>query len=424
MIRSGPLWTSTTGPLGESRVSRITTDLSDFEWLDPSAVTTKDGHLLITMSQEPINDLNLKSGMIQSWNQLCFNKNAYFEVSASLPGTSDVGGFWPGVWTMGNLGRPGYGATNEGEFQPPIPPYKCLTLGTWPYTYDSCDVGTLPNQTYLDGTGPAATLTTGADDGPLSYLPGQRLSACTCEGEDHPGPHVGVGRSAPEIDMVEAQIRVRVAHGEVSQSFQVAPFDDYYQWDNRTAGLTTTYDTDLTMWNTYLGGFFQQAVSGLTLLPDRIYADQVVGGRSQEFATFGFEYSAYPKEREKGYITWVTDGKPAWTMQADAVAENPRTEIGRRIVPEEPMAMIINLHASNNFQTVDWAHMTFPNYFRIDYVRVYQRADGSGSVGCDPPDYPTKDYIERHSNAYSNANLTTWAQAGNTFPKNRLIDKC
>ena len=92
-------------------------------------MTTKDGNLLITMTQEPIHGLNLKSGMIQSWNQLCFNKNAYFEVSASLPGTSGVGGFWPGIWTMGNLGRPGYGATND---------------GTWPYTYDSCDIGESP----------------------------------------------------------------------------------------------------------------------------------------------------------------------------------------------------------------------------------------------------------------------------------------
>lgn len=33
---------------------------------------------------------------------------------------------------MGNLGRAGYGGSLD---------------GTWPYTYDSCDVGTLPNQT-------------------------------------------------------------------------------------------------------------------------------------------------------------------------------------------------------------------------------------------------------------------------------------
>ena len=53
--------------------------------------------------------------------------------------------------------------------------------------------------------------------------------------------------------------------------------------------------------------------------------------------------------------------------------------------------------------------MEFPNYLRIDYVRVYQRNDGSGSLGCDPEDYPTKDYIERHMEVYTNPNITTWA---------------
>jgi len=58
---------------------------------------------------------------------------------------------------------------------------------------------------------------------------------------------------------------------------------------------------------------------------------------------------------------------------------------------------------------VDWANMEFPNYLRIDFVRVYQRSDGSGTLGCDPPDMPTKDYIERHIEVYSNPNVTTWA---------------
>lgn len=57
---------------------------------------------------------------------------------------------------------------------------------------------------------------------------------------------------------------------------------------------------------------------------------------------------------------------------------------------------------------VDWANMDFPNYLRIDYVRVYQKSDGSGSLGCDPPDMPTKDYIERHMEVYTNPNITTW----------------
>jgi hypothetical protein len=58
---------------------------------------------------------------------------------------------------------------------------------------------------------------------------------------------------------------------------------------------------------------------------------------------------------------------------------------------------------------VDWANMEFPNYLRIDFVRVYQRSDGSGTLGCDPSDMPTKDYIERHMEVYTNPNITTWA---------------
>ena len=81
----------------------------------------------------------------------------------------------------------------------------------WPYTYDSCDVGTAPNQT-LNKLPVAATNTGTKDyDFELSYLPGQKLSRCTCPGESHPGPvHADktyVGRAAPEIDIFEAQVR-------------------------------------------------------------------------------------------------------------------------------------------------------------------------------------------------------------------------
>ena len=100
---------------------------------------------------------------------------------------------------MGNLGRAGYGASLD---------------GMWPYSYDSCDVGTLSNQT-LNGL-PEAAVVTGdsSSDGHLSYLPGQRLSRCTCNGESHPGPKHSdgtfVGRAAPEIDIFEAQVHICV----------------------------------------------------------------------------------------------------------------------------------------------------------------------------------------------------------------------
>ncbi|WVQ75724.1 hypothetical protein IAR50_005354 [Cryptococcus sp. DSM 104548] len=381
----------------------------DFEWLDPSAVTTKDGHLVMTMTQEPIHDLNFKSGMVQSWNKLCFNLNAFIEVSASFPGTSDIGGFWPGIWMMGNLGRPGYGASTE---------------GLWPYSYDSCDVGILPNQTYTNGTGPTAALTTGSSNGALSVLPGQRTPSCTCEGEDHPGPNVGVGRAAPEIDIVEAQIVIADGVGQVSQSLQLAPFDDYYQYDNTSV---TQYNTSITSFNSYLGGTYQQAASSLTTVPSNIYynQDDVTGwtGSSGQFAMFGIEYQAFPDKREDGYITWYSDNKTSWTIYADAIKENAKTEVGRRLIPEEPMALVFNLHMSNNFQNVDFSNLQWPNYHRIDYVRVYQKSDRI-SVTCDPDDYPTADYIANHLNVYENPNLTTWADGGYTTPKNSLKDGC
>ena len=57
----------------------------------------------------------------------------------------------------------------------------------WPYSYDSCDVGTLANQSYFGRPNEPAAAHVGGDeveDGELSFLPGQKLSACTCPGEE------------------------------------------------------------------------------------------------------------------------------------------------------------------------------------------------------------------------------------------------
>lgn len=79
--------------------------------------------------------------------------------------------------------------------------------------------------------------------------------------------------------------------------------------------------------------------------------------------------------------------------------------------------------------------MVFPAEMLVDYVRVYQR-DGETNVGCDPPDYPTSDYINNHFEAYdsefstyvfcfpgnesffSDPNITTWQW---DKPKNSLV---
>lgn len=86
-------------------------------------------------------------------------------------------------------------------------------------------MGTAPNQT-INGAPLAATEGGAGPGGALSFLPGQKLSRCTCAGEDHPGPRhpdgTFVGRAAPEIDIFEGQIRASDLTGQVSQSAQWA----------------------------------------------------------------------------------------------------------------------------------------------------------------------------------------------------------
>lgn len=55
-----------------------------------------------------------------------------------------------------------------------------------------------------------------------------------------------------------------------------------------------------------------------------------------------------------------------------------------------------------NWQAIDLSTLTFPAEMLIDYVRVYQRKD-SVNIGCNPPDYPTADYITRHQEAYTSS---------------------
>ena len=148
---------------------------------------------------------------------------------------------------------------------------------------------------------------------------------------------MGVGRAAPEIDMIEAQIVLSQGQGQVSQSAQFAPYDDYYQFNNASSNYVQ-YDKSITSFNTYLGGFYQQAASSLTMVSSDLYYDQV--GTNKQFATFGFEYSADSNDRSNGYIEWVSQGVKSWKLNAAGVGPNPKTEVGQRLIAEEPMAMV------------------------------------------------------------------------------------
>ena len=51
---------------------------------------------------------------------------------------------------------------------------------------------------------------------------------------------------------------------------------------------------------------------------------------------------------------------------------------------------------SDSWEQPDFDEIQFPAKMYIDYVRVYQREDvGQHGITCDPPNYPTADYINK-----------------------------
>lgn len=354
----------------------------DLEWYDPDASSTENGTLNLRMDAFKNHNLFYRSGMLQSWNRMCFTQGA-FEVGIQLPNYGNVTGLWPGIWTMGNLGRPGYLASTE---------------GVWPYSYEACDAGITPNQSSPDG---------------ISYLPGQKLNSCTCKNEDH--PNRGVGRGAPEIDAIEGEMDTKLGVGVASQSLQLAPYDIWYYPDYNFVEL---YNDTISSMNTYTGGPFQQAFSATSTLNTKWYEFAINESSSQEFQKVGFEYL---NDDENGYLQWFIGNDPTLTIHAKAL--HPNGNIDWRRLSKEPMSIILNLGISANWAYIDWPSIKFPVTFKIDYVRVYQPKD-QVNVGCDPTDYPTYDYIQNHLNAYSNSNLTSWEAAGYSFPKNKLTGGC
>ncbi|KAB2104598.1 Beta-glucan synthesis-associated protein [Alternaria gaisen] len=334
----------------------------DIEWYDPDAVTTHDGTLQLRLEEFFNHGLKFRSGMLNSWNQLCF-KGGIFEVSVSLPGPAGVQGLWPGAWTMGNLGRPGYLSTTD---------------GLWPYTYQACDAGIMPNQSSPDG---------------LSHLPGQRLNSCTCPGEDHPTP--GTGRGVPEIDIIEVGATSGYPGPNglpiATQSYQVAPFDIWYYPNYNYTALPDLRYSGL---NTYSGGAFQQAISATTIL-NKDWFD------NKQYQRFSFEY--VPGEGKDAYISWKVGDQTMFIMDGRAIG--PNGNIQARQIAQEPLSLILNMGLSNSWTWIDWKNLVFPTTIRFDYVRWYQKK-GEEMVTCDPPGFETTDYIKKHPRAYNNPNFT------------------
>jgi len=128
-----PMWTGIDRP-DDDQTSQGKKSL---QYYNSSCITTRDGHLVITTNTEDTQwrgwdpfqkkyttmKRHFKSGMLQGWNKFCFT-GGILEVDVVFPGKSDVGGLWPAVWMLGNLGR----AT-----------YEASTNLMWPWSYNECN---------------------------------------------------------------------------------------------------------------------------------------------------------------------------------------------------------------------------------------------------------------------------------------------
>lgn len=148
--------------------------------------------------------------------------------------------------------------------------------------------------------------------------------------------------------------------------------------------------------NSYRGGVFQQALSGVTNLNNNWYSGKA-------YQTYAFEYTP----GGEGNVVWYVGEDKTWKLDARAVG--PNGNIGQRVIPVEPMALVLNYGMSMSFAALNLTGLAplMPATMRFDYIRLYQDPN-SESITCDPPGYETTDYISKHLDSYTNANKTLW----------------
>ena len=192
-----PMWTG----IDKSDDDQTSSGRKSLQFYNATQLKTKNGRLVIETTTEDTKwkgwnpykkkyeqmSRHFKSGMIQSWNKFCYT-GGILEVDVQFPGRSDVGGLWPAVWLLGNLGR----AT-----------FEASTNLMWPWSYPECN---------------------------RELQKAQEVSGCDVT--SHYSLIPGRGRGATEIDVIEVMpgpstklpiVKNNVHRPYTSMTLQLAP---------------------------------------------------------------------------------------------------------------------------------------------------------------------------------------------------------
>lgn len=419
------------------------------QFYNSSAVTTQNGMLQISTYIEKTEwnhhsqltgewkrvQTNFTSGMVQTWNKFCFT-GGIVEMDVIFPGDPRIGGLWPAIWMLGNLGR----AT-----------YEASTNNIWPWSYNVCD---------------------------RQMQESQAISACNVQ--NHFGMHPFQGRGATEIDIVEVMSgesrkpfknthpRISFPYGDMT--LQSAPGVDTNRpqngnMPNRQEVFTksnfsqfaaqTWYDGLEMNGKTSLNSFFYGTYLAETKKNEPVsrnkkqafQADaigavhQLTSSHFEKLHTFRIEW----QPGKGGRLDWFVksynntensaegdsaDGDRDW-VRAFTIHDKSLGELMGSEIPNEPSYLILNTAISSTwgfpFDVPEGCTKCYdcndpkcacafnPGFcamlrsgvsMYIDSVRVYQSRDDAAHVGrphtlgCDPLDYPTKEWIEGHMSRY------------------------
>lgn len=439
-----PVWTALDKPDDDSS---STGDGSQHFYNSSFVTTTEDGMLKIStaahktewrrfdhVTKEFKNEVKyFKSGMVQSWEKFCFT-GGIVEIDVILPGDPSIGGLWPAIWMLGNLGR----AT-----------YEASTNNIWPWSFNKCDRELQQKQT---------------------------ISACN--EQNHFGMHPFQGRGSTEIDLLEvmtgqasgplgrtdppilypyADMTLQVAPGVPSNRPQCCnlPLYESIMENGAVKWMANTWYEHLEIHgNTSINPFFYGTYLGKTSPGEPVtrtkaqafqadavgVAHQLTPAHFKKPHTFRVEWQPGPGGRVDWYAknhkideTTYAEGDGLgedWVHVYGIKDESLRDIMGSQI-PIEPSYLILNTAVSSSWgfpynpagcgkcydcDDPKCACTFAPGFCKmlresdvamyIDSVRVYQSRDPSvhvganHTVGCDPIDYPTKQWIKGHSYRY------------------------